>query len=160
MNTLEKVNIAILPATITCIIAINSLLSGMDHIGPGLRWFITFLTSVGVFRLPRILVYWLIRAFDTLLAVYHRRRFLKGLWIYRYEGEGGPHMGIWRSGRTFMRAQSVFYGHNEEGVRQADIILRRADRGQSEARIVEEMCGPPAPVPAVRCRDGITETAL
>jgi hypothetical protein len=51
MNTLEKVNIAILLATITYIIAINSLLSGTEQIGPGLRWFITFLTSVGLFRL-------------------------------------------------------------------------------------------------------------
>jgi len=35
MNTLEKVNIAILLATITYIIAINSLLSGTEQIGPG-----------------------------------------------------------------------------------------------------------------------------
>ena len=211
MNTLEKVNIAILLATITYIIAINSLLSGTDQIGPGLRWFITFLTSVGLFRLLIILTYWVIRSSDTLLAVYHRGRFLKGLWTYRYEVEGVPHMGIWRisqdlssisitgygidakgridshfrsvsplfehqgvdeimfartdtttgdehfakttlyvdrlgrpnwrSGPTFMRAQSVLYGHEEEGVRHADIILRRADRGRSEAEIVEEMCG-------------------
>jgi hypothetical protein len=215
MNTLEKVNIAILLATITYIIAINSLLSGMDQIGPGLRWFITFLTSVGLFRLLIILVYWFIRASDTLLAIYHRGRFLKGLWTYRYEVEGVPHMGIWRisqdlssisitgygidakgridshfrsvsplfehqgvdeimfartdtttgdehfakttlyvdrlgrpnwrSGPTFMRAQSVLYGHDEDGVRHADIILLRAGRGQSEARIVEEMCSQQAP---------------
>lgn len=211
MNTLEKVNIALLLATITYIIAINSLLSGTDQIGPGLRWFITFLTSVGLFRLLIILVYWLIRVSDTLLAVYHQGRFLKGLWTYSYEIEGIPHMGIWRisqdlssisitgygidangridshfrsvsplfehqgveeimfartdtttgdehfakttlyvdrlgrpnwrSGPTFMRAQSVLYGHDEDGVRHADIILRWADRGQSESRIVEELCG-------------------
>lgn len=211
MNTLEKVNIAILLATITYIIAINSLLSGTEQIGPGLRWVITFLTSVGLFRLLIILTYWVIRASDTLLAIYHKGRFLKGLWTYRYEVDGVPHMGIWRisqdlasisitgygidgqgridshfrsvsplfehqgvdeimfartdtttgdehfakttlyvdrlgrpnwrSGPTFMRAQSVLYGHDEDGVRHADIILRRADRGQSEARIVEEMCG-------------------
>ena len=47
----------------------------------------------------------------------------------------------WRSGPTFMRAQSVLYGHDEDGVRHADIILRRATPGSSEARIVEEMCG-------------------
>jgi len=62
MNTLEKVNIAILLATITYIVAVNSLLSGTDRIGPGLRWFITFLTSVGHFRLLIILTYWVIRA--------------------------------------------------------------------------------------------------
>lgn len=211
MNTLEKVNIAILLATITYIIAINSLLTGTDQIGPGLRWFITFLTSVGLFRLLIILTYWVIRSSDTLLAVYHRGRFLKGLWTYRYEVDGVPHMGIWRisqdlasisitgygidaqgridshfrsvsplfehqgvdeimfartdtttgddhfakttlyvdrlgrpnwrSGPTFMRAQSILYGHDENGVRHADIILRRATLGLSEARIVEEMCG-------------------
>lgn len=211
MNTLEKVNIAILLATITYIITINSLLSGTDQIGPGLRWFITFLTSVGLFRLLIILTYWVIRSSDTLLAVYHRGRFLKGLWTYRYEVKGIPHQGIWRisqdlasisitgygidangridshfrsvsplfehqgvdeimfartdtvsgddhfakttlyvdklgrpnwrSGPTFMRAQSILYGHEEGGVRHADIILLRAGRSQSEARIVEEMCG-------------------
>ena len=211
MNTLEKVNLAILLATIAYIIAVDSLLSGTDRIGPGLRWFITFLTSVGLFRLLIILVYWLIRVSDTLLAVYHQGRFFKGPWTYRYEVEGVPHMGLWRisqdlasisitgygidakgridshfrsvsplfehqgvdeimfartdtttgdehfakttlyvdrlgrpnwrSGPTFMRAQSVLYGHEEDGVRHADIILQRADRGQSEARIVEELCG-------------------
>ncbi|MCK0166759.1 hypothetical protein MWU52_04270 [Jannaschia sp. S6380] len=211
MNALEKVNIAILLATITYIIAINSLLSGTDQIGPGMRWFITFLTSVGLFRLLIILVYWIIRASDTLLAIYHQGRFLKGLWTYRYEVDGVPHTGIWRisqdlasisitgygidakgridshfrsvsplfehqgveeimfartdtttgdehfakttlyvdrlgrpnwrSGPTFMRAQSVLYGHDEDGARHADIILRGANLGQSEARIVEEMCG-------------------
>ena len=215
MNTLEKVNIAILLATITYIIAINGLLSGTDQIDPGLRWFITFLTSVGLFRLLIILVYWIIRASDTLLAVYHRGRFLNGLWTYRYEVEGVPHMGIWRisqdlasisvtgygiyaqgridshfrsvsplfehqgvdeimfartntttgdehfakttlyidrlgrpnwrSGPTFMRAQSIFYGHDEDGVRHADIILKRATPGVGEARIVEEMCGAGSP---------------
>jgi hypothetical protein len=50
MNTFEKVNIAILLATITYIIAVNALLSATDRIGPA-RWFITFLTSIGLFRL-------------------------------------------------------------------------------------------------------------
>jgi hypothetical protein len=40
-----------------------------------------------------------------------------------------------------MRAQSILYGHDKDGVRHADIILRRADRGRSEAWIVEEKCG-------------------
>ena len=211
MNTLEKVNIAILLATITYIIAINNLLSAADQLDAGLRWFITFLTSVGLFRLLIILTYWVIRSSDPLLALYHQGRFLKGLWTYRYEVDGVPHMGIWRisqdlssisitgygidtsgridshfrsisqlfehqgvdeimfartdtasgddhfakttlyvdrlgrpnwrSGPTFMRAQSVLYGHDEGGVRHADIILRRARPGLSEARIVEEMCG-------------------
>ena len=80
MNTLEKIDIAVLLATITYIIAINNLLSGADHIAPGLRWFITFLTSVGLFRLLIIQIYSVIRAPGTLLAVYHRGRFLNGLW--------------------------------------------------------------------------------
>jgi hypothetical protein len=211
MNTLEKINIAILLATITYIIAINNLLSATVQISPILRWSITFFTSVGLFRLLIILVYWVIRSSDTLLAVYHQGRFLKGLWTYRYEVDGVPHMGIWRisqdlssisitgygidatgridshfrsisqlfehqgvdeimfartdtasgdehfakttlyvdrlgrpswrSGPIFMRAQSILYGHDEDGVRHADIILRRAKPRSSEARIVEEMCG-------------------
>lgn len=56
MNTLEKVNVAILLATIAYIIAINNLLTATDQIAPALRWFITFLTSVGLFRLLIILV--------------------------------------------------------------------------------------------------------
>jgi hypothetical protein len=221
MNTLEKINIAILLATITYIIAINDLLSGADLLGPGLRWFITFLTSVGLFRLLVILIYWVIRASDTLLAVYHQGRFLKGLWTYAYEVEGVPHMGVWRvsqdlstisitgygidangridshfrsisqlfehqgvdeimfartdtatgdehfakttlyvdrlgrpnwrSGPIFMRAQSVLYGHDEEGIRHADIILRRVDPGHSEAGIVEDMIGPRSGPRAVPC---------
>ena len=209
MNTLEKINIAILLATITYIIAINNLLSAAEQIAPGLRWFITLLTSVGLFRLLIILTYWLVRSSDTLLAIYHRGRFLKGLWTYRYEVDGVPHTGIWRieqdlssisitgygidargridshfrsisqlfehqgvdeimfartdtrtgdehfakttlyvdrlgrrnwySGPSFMRAQSVLYGHDEDGVRHADIILRRVRSGVGEARIVNNM---------------------
>lgn len=210
MTALEKVNIAILLATVTYIIGINDLLSTADDLDPALRWFVTFLTSVGLFRLLIILIYWVMRASDTLLAVYHQGRFLKGLWTYRYEVEGVLHMGVWRisqdlssisitgygmdaggridshfrsvsplfehqgvdeimfartdtstgdehfakttlyvdrlgrpnwrSGPNFIRAQSVLYGHDEDGVRHADIILRRARQGLSEARMVEEMC--------------------
>lgn len=220
MNTLEKVNLAILLATIAYIIAINTLLSATDQIAPALRWFITFLTSVGLFRLLIIIVYWVLRSSDTLLAVYHQGRYLKGLWTYRYEVEGVPHMGVWRiaqdlssisitgygidssgridshfrsisqlfehqgvdeimfartdtasgaehfakttlyidrlgrpnwrSGPTFMRAQSILYGHEEDGVRHADIILRRSEPGSSEARIVEEMCGAGGPDDVIR----------
>ncbi len=228
MNTLEKINIAILLATITYIIAINNLLTATGEISPALRWFITFLTSVGLFRLLIILIYWIVRASDTLLAVYHRGRFLKGLWTYRYEVEGVPHTGIWRieqdlssisitgygidargridshfrsisqlfehqgvdeimfartdtrtgeehfakttlyidrlgrpnwrSGPSFMRAQSVLYGHDEDGVRHADIVLRRAPPGNDEARIVDDVSivdhgGPAAPrTPALGAR--------
>lgn len=210
MNALEKINIAILLATITYIIAINNLLSGVTQIDPALRWFITFLTSVGLFRMLIILIYWVIRSSDTLLALYHRGRFLKGLWTYRYEVDGEEHFGLWRiaqdlssisitgygvdtkgridshfrsisqlfehqgvdeimfsrtdtesgdehfskvtlyvdrlsrpnwrSGPSFMRAQSVLYGHEEAGVRHADIILRRVEPGKGEAQIVKEMC--------------------
>jgi hypothetical protein len=211
MNTLEKVNIVILLATITYIIAINALLSSTDQIGPALRWFITFLTSIGLFRLLIILTYWVIRSSDTFLALYHQGRFLKGLWTYRYEVDGVPHMGIWRisqdlasisitgygidaqgridshfrsisqlfehqgveeimfartdtssgaehfakttlyvdtlgrsnwrSGPTFMRAQSILYGHDEGGIRHADITLHRATPGSTEVRLVEAMSG-------------------
>ncbi len=210
MNALEKINLAILLATITYIIAINNVLSGVDQIEPSLQWFITILTSVGLFRLLIILIYWVIRSSDTLLALYHRGRFLKGIWTYRYEVDGEPHVGIWRiaqdlssvsitgygvdpqgkidshfrsisqifehqgvdeimfsrtdtesgdehfskttlyvdrlsgrhwrSGPTSMRAQSVLYGYEESGVRHADIILKRADKGRSEADILEEVC--------------------
>jgi hypothetical protein len=94
MNTLEKVNIAILLATITYIIAINSLLSGTERIGPGLRWFITFLTSVGLFRLLIVLVYWLIQiakalgAHVTALTSPGNADFVRGLGV-----EGAP---CWR----------------------------------------------------------------
>ena len=79
MNTFEKVNIVILLATITDFIAINSLLRGTEQIGPGMRWFITVRTSVGLFWLHIILVYWLIRVSDTLLAIYQQGRFLMDL---------------------------------------------------------------------------------
>lgn len=211
MNSLEKINIAILLATITYIIAINNLLSNVDQLDPALRWFITFLTSVGLFRMLIILIYWVITSSDTLLALYHRGRFLKGIWTYRYVVDGEEHLGIWRIaqdlssisitgygldakgkidshfrsisqmfehqgvdeimfartdtesgdehfakttlyvdrlsrpgwrfGPTFIRAQSVLYGHEEAGVRHADIILRRVAPGKGEAEIVEDMCG-------------------
>ncbi|MDJ0993875.1 MAG: hypothetical protein QNI90_09900 [Dinoroseobacter sp.] len=210
MNALEKINIAILLVTISYVIAINTVLVQVDEIEPALRWFITFLTSVGLFRLLIILIFWVIRSSDTLLAIYHRGRFLKGLWTYEYEVNGETHIGIWRiaqdlssisitgygvdakgqidshfrsisplfehqgvdeimfartdsasgeehfskttlyvdwigrsdwrSGPGFMRAQSVLYGHTEAGVRNADIILRRVERGESEAQIVKDLC--------------------
>ena len=213
MNTFEKINIAILVATVSYIIAINDLLSRMDSIEPSTRWIITFLTSIGLFRLLFVLVFWIIKRSDTLLAIYHRERFLKGLWTYRYEIDGQAHLGIWRigqdlssisitgygidpsgkidshfrsisqlfehqgvdeimfsrtdnesgddhfakttlyidrmsrpswfSGPTFMRVQSVLYGFEEAGIRHADLILQRAEDGQSEAQIVQELCAAP-----------------
>ena len=209
MNTLEKINTAILLATVTYIIAINEVLSAEDQIEPALKWFITLLTSLGLFRLLIILIHWIIKSSDSLLAVYHRGRFLKGLWTYRYEVNGRAHVGIWRiaqdissisitgygldddgkidshfrsisqifahqgvdeimfartdtesgdehfskatlyidslgrtgrrSGPASMRAQSVLYGHEEGGVRHADMILTRADKGKSEAEIIEDL---------------------
>jgi len=209
MNILEKVNIFILLITISYIMALNNLLAGVDQIEPQMRWFITFFTSVGLFRLLILLIHWLIRSSDALLALYHRSRFLKGLWTYSYEVNGQQHYGIWRiaqdvaslsitgygvdangkmdshfrsisqvfehqgvdeimfartdiasgdehyskstlyidpvsrrswlSGPTNIRAQSVLYGYNEDGVRHAELVLRRADNGLSEAEIVEQL---------------------
>src|SRR6056297_2306189 len=134
MNTLEKVNIAILLATITYVIAINSLLSGTDQIAPGLRWFITFLTSVGLFRLLIILAYWVIRSSDTLLAEYRQGRFLKGLWTYRYEVDGVPHMGIWRISQDLASISTTGYGIDATG--RIDSHFRRCvDRRLGEILI-------------------------
>ncbi|MDJ0821997.1 MAG: hypothetical protein QNJ09_09360 [Paracoccaceae bacterium] len=110
MNTLEKVNLAILLATISYIIAINNLLSRVDQMEPELRWFITFLTSVGLFRMLILLVYWIIRSSDTLLAIYHRGRFLKGLWSYRYDVNGEEHVGIWRVAQDLSSISITGYG--------------------------------------------------
>ena len=209
MNTLERVNIAILLATISYIIALDSLLAGVDQIEPHVRWFITFFTSVGVFRLLILLVYWMIRRSDLLLSLYHRNKFLKGVWTYSYEANGKRHQGLWRitqdvsslsitgygvnaegrmdshfrsisqifehqgideimfartdvetgeehyskstlyidpnsrrsffSGPTAIRAQSVLYGYDEDGVRHAELTLQRAEPGLSEAEIVDQL---------------------
>jgi hypothetical protein len=96
MTILEKVNILILLVTITYIMALSSLLSTIDDIPTQVAWLITFLTSVGLFRLLIILVYWLINRSDLLLALYHREKFVKGLWTYSYEANGKCHSGIWR----------------------------------------------------------------
>ncbi len=209
MNALEKINLAILLATISYIIAIDSLLAGFSDIPIELRWFITFLTSVGLFRILIVLVYWIITSSNALLALYHRGKFLKGIWTYSYEIDGKPHVGVWRvtqdlaslsitgygfdangkidsrfrsisqvfehqgvdeimfartdarsdsehfsktslyidgtsrkswmSGPQLMRAHSVLYGFEEEGARQADIVLKRASSGKSEAEIVDDL---------------------
>ncbi len=214
MNTFEKINIAILLATVSYIIAVNDLLSRMEGIEATTRWIITFLTSVGLFRLLFVLIFWVIKRSDTLLAIYHRERFLKGIWTYRYEIDGQAHLGIWRigqdltsisitgygvdpsgridshfrsisqmfehqgideimfsrtdnssgddhfakttlyidrmsrpnwfSGPTFMRVQSVLYGFEEAGVRHADLTLKRAEHGKSEAQILQDLCAEPA----------------
>lgn len=214
MNTFEKINIAILLATVSYIIAVNDLLSRMEGIEATTRWIITFLTSVGLFRLLFVLIFWVIKRSDTLLAIYHRERFLKGIWTYRYEIDGQAHLGIWRigqdltsisitgygvdpsgridshfrsisqmfehqgideimfsrtdnssgddhfakttlyidrmsrpnwfSGPTFMRVQSVLYGFEEAGVRHADLTLKRAEYGKSEAQILQDLCAEPA----------------
>ncbi len=115
MNALEKINLAILLATITYIIAINNVLSGVDQIEPSLQWFITILTSVGLFRLLIILIYWVIRSSDTLLALYHRGRFLKGIWTYRYEVDGEPHVGIWRIAQDLSSVSITGYGVDPQG---------------------------------------------
>ncbi len=207
MTILEKVNILILLVTISYIMALSNLLSNIDDIQPQIRWLITFFTSVGLFRLLILLVYWLIHRSDALLALYHRNRFLKGLWTYSYEANGKRHYGIWRiaqdvsslsvtgygvdaegkmdshfrsisqpfehqgvdeimfartdissgdehyskstlyidplsrrswlSGPTDIRAQSVLYGYDEDGVRHAELVLPRAGKGLSEHEIVE-----------------------
>ncbi len=209
MNILEKVNILILLVTISYIMALSNLLSNVGGIGQQIRWLITFFTSVGLFRLLILLVYWLIHRSDTLLALYHRNKFVKGLWTYSYEANGKRHFGIWRisqdvaslsitgygidedgkmdshfrsisqpfehqgvdeimfartdiasgdehyskstlyidplsrrswlSGPTDIRAQSVLYGYDEDGVRHAELVLRRAEKGLSEREIVEKL---------------------
>lgn len=209
MNILEKVNIVILLATVLYIMALSNWLAGISDLRPVVRWFITFFTSIGLFRLLILLVYWLIRRSDTLLALYHRNRFLKGVWTYCYEANGKLHYGIWRvaqdvsslsitgygvdasgkmdshfrsisqvfehqgvdeimfartdiasgeehyskstlyidplscqswlSGPSDIRAQSVLYGYDEDGVRHAELVLKRADKGLSEREIVEKL---------------------
>lgn len=209
MNIHERVNILILVITISYIMALISLLSTVEQIAPQIRWLITFFTSVGLFRFLILLVYGLIHRSDALLALYHRHRFLKGLWTYSYEANGIRHHGIWRvaqdvtsmsitgygidddgkmsshfrsisqafehqgvdeimfartdirsgdehyskstlyidplsrsswlSGPTDIRAQSVLYGYDEGGVRHAELVLRRAEKGLSEREIAERL---------------------
>ncbi|WP_413720231.1 hypothetical protein [Silicimonas sp. MF1-12-2] len=209
MTILEKVNILILLITISYIMALSNLLANIDDIQPQVGWLITFFTSVGLFRLLILLVYWLIRRSDALLALYHRNRFVKGLWTYGYEVNGKRHFGIWRisqdvaslsitgygvdangnmdsffrsisqpfehqgvdeimfartdiesgdehyskttlyidpmsrrswlSGPTDIRAQSVLYGYDEDGVRHAELVLQRAENSLSEREIIERL---------------------
>ena len=209
MNILEKVNIAILLVTVLYIMALSDWLAEIEDLRPMVRWFITFFTSVGLFRLLILLVYWLIRRSDALLALYHRTRFLKGIWTYCYDANGKLHYGIWRiaqdvsslsitgygidasgkmdshfrsisqifehqgvdevmfartdiasgdehyskstlyidplsrrswlSGPTDIRAQSILYGYDEDGVRHAELVLRRAENGLSEREVVETL---------------------
>ena len=115
MNILEKVNIAILLVTISYIIALDNVLADVDQIQAQVRWFITFFTSVGLFRLLILLVYWMIRSSDALLALYHRNRFLKGLWTYRYEANGKTHHGIWRVSQDVSSMSITGYGVDATG---------------------------------------------
>jgi len=207
MNILEKVNILILLVTISYIMALGNLLSSIEYMQPQVRWMITFFTSIGLFRLLILLVYWLINRSDALLALYHRNKFIKGLWSYSYEVNGQRHFGVWRvaqnvasmsitgygvdaygrmdshfrsisqvfehqgvdeimfartdiesgdehyskltlyidplsrrswlSGPTDIKAQSVLYGYEEDGVRHAELVLRRAGKGLTERDVVE-----------------------
>lgn len=209
MTILEKVNILILLVTISYIMGLSSLLSTIEDIPTEVAWLITFLTSVGLFRLLIILVYWLINRSELLLALYHRDKFVKGLWTYSYEANGKYHSGIWRisqgvasvsitgygvdeagkmdshfrsisqpfehqgvdeimfartdiasgdehyskstlyidprsrlswrTGPLDIRAQSILYGYDEEGVRHAELVLRRAEKGLSEREVVETL---------------------
>jgi hypothetical protein len=209
MTILEKVNILILLVTISYIMALGNILASIEEIEPQIGWLITFLTSVGLFRLLILLVYWLIHRSDALLALYHRNRFIKGLWKYSYEANDKRHVGIWRisqdvsslsitgygvdaagkmnshfrsisqpfehqgvdeimfartdiasgdehyskstlyidplscrswlSGPTDIRAQSVLYGYDENGVRHAELVLQRAEKGLSEREVVERL---------------------
>ena len=115
MNAFERINIAILLTTVSYIIAVNDLLSRTDYIEPATRWAITVLTSVGLFRLLFVFVFWVIKRSDTLLALYHREKFLKGLWTYRYEIDGQVHFGIWRVAQDLGSITVTGYGVNPEG---------------------------------------------
>jgi hypothetical protein len=115
MNAFEKINIAILLATVSYIIAVNDLLSRMDYIEPTTRWVITVLTSVGLFRLLFVLFFWLVKRSDILLGLYHRERFLKGVWTYRYDVDGQEHLGIWRIGQDLTSISITGYGMDPSG---------------------------------------------
>ncbi len=115
MNAFEKINIALLLLTVSYIIAVTNLLSRIDYIDPSTRWVITFLTSVGLFRLLFVLVFWVVKRSDTLLAIYHRDRFLKGLWTYRYDIDGQVHLGIWRIAQDLSSISVTGYGIDPSG---------------------------------------------
>lgn len=38
----------------------------------------------------------------------------------------------WLSGPTDIRIQSVLYGYNKEGIRHAELVFKRAEKGLSE----------------------------
>ena len=115
MNTLEKINTAILLATISYIIAINEVLANVDQIEPAMRWFTKLSTSVGLFRMLIIVIHWIIKNSDALLAVYHKGRFLEGLWAYRYEINGEAHVGIWRIAQETSSISIAGYGVDTSG---------------------------------------------
>ena len=115
MNILEKVNILILLVTISYIMALSNLLSNVADIQAHVRWLITFFTTVGLFRLLILLVYWLIHRSDALLALYHRNRFVKGLWTYSYEANGKRHFGIWRISQDVASISITGYVIDEDG---------------------------------------------
>ncbi|MFY0690479.1 MAG: hypothetical protein JXR14_01000 [Paracoccaceae bacterium] len=123
MKALEKISIAILLAKVRYIIAINDLLSRKDSIEPSARWIITFLTRVGLSRLLFVLIFWVIKRSDTLLVIYRRDRFLKGVWTYRYEIGGQAHLGIWRIGQDPSSISVTGYGIDQ--VRQGRKPLPR-----------------------------------
>ncbi len=100
---------------ISYIIALNDFLAEIDQIQPRLKWFITFLTSVGLFRILILLVYWLSRSSDLLLSLYLRKRFLKGLWTYSYETNGDRHLGVWRVAQDMSTISIKGYGIDAEG---------------------------------------------
>jgi hypothetical protein len=62
-----------------------------------------------------ILVYWLIRPPTRCWPLYHQGRFLKGLWTYRYEVDGVPHMGIWRISQDLASISITGYGIDAQG---------------------------------------------
>lgn len=45
----------------------------------------------------------------------------------------------WLSGPSEIRAQSVLYGYDEDGVRHAELFLQRAEKGLREREIVERL---------------------
>ena len=111
MNALEKINMAILLATISYVITIDKVLAGFSDLPTQMRWFITFLTSVGLFRILIVLVYWVITSSSALLALYHRGRFLKGLWTYAYK----RHVGVWRASQDLASISITGYGFDGHG---------------------------------------------
>ena len=119
-NKIHNLNIFVIMLVVLYSISINKLLSS-TNIDKFMNYSITFLTSLGFYRLFIILLYSIINNFDVILKIYWRKLYLKGYWYYTYTLDGRIYYGIWKIEQDIYGIVINGFGIDEDGKQRSDV---------------------------------------